>query len=256
MTQPAGRLPPWPRLVVPTVFAVAGVAVLVSLGTWQLARKAWKEALIDGISQRLAADPAELPPAAAWSSLDRASIEFRRVRLRAELLNDREALVYATGSTLRPDANGPGYWVFTPARLAGGAVVFVDRGFVPEGRQDPARRVPGQLVGMLDIVGVMRWPELPGWFTPPDDPGRNLWFARDPVAMASAKKLGAVAPFYVEQEAPVPPGGLPSPARMRINLPNDHLQYAITWYGLAAGLVAVFLVFARGQLRADAPRGC
>jgi surfeit locus 1 family protein len=89
----------------------------------------------------------------------------------------------------------------------------------------------------------MRWPETRGMFNPPDDPARNVWFVRDPAAMAAAKQLGPVAPFYVEQEGPVPPGGWPSPARMSVNLPNNHLQYAVTWFGLAAVLIGVFASF-------------
>jgi surfeit locus 1 family protein len=238
------------RIAVPALFALAGIAILVSLGIWQLHRKAWKEELIERMSQRLAAKAADLPTPAEWSQLQRDAAEFRRVRFAAHFLNDREALVYAMGSTLRSDASGPGYWVFTPARLEDGATVFVDRGFVPDGRRDRERREPGELEGTIEITGVMRWPEPRGVFTPADDPSHRLWFVRDPGAMAASMELGAVAPFYVEQEAPVPPGGLPSPAKLAANLPNNHLQYAITWFGLAAALLASFASFAWTQWRA------
>ncbi len=252
-----GTMPPPSRrhrargLAVPALLGMLGVAVLVWLGTWQLERKAWKEALIDRISQRLADAPADLPASASWPRLDRRDMEFRRVRLEAEFLNDREALVYATGSALRSDVSGVGYWVFTPARLADGAVVLVDRGFVPQGRRDPSTRAEGELRGIIGIVGVMRWSEDRGLFTPADDSAHNLWFVRDVAAIAASKRLGPVAPFYVEQESPVPPGGLPSPARMAINLPNNHLQYAITWYGLAVVLVGVLAGFVWTQWRDD-----
>lgn len=240
------------RLAVPALLALAGAAILVSLGTWQLQRKAWKEGLIARMSQRLAATPADLPAPAAWPPLQRDAVEFRRVRFAARFLNEREALVYATGSALRTDASGPGYWVFTPARLRDGATVFIDRGFVPEGRRDRGRRQQGELEGMVEITGVMRWPEARGPFTPADDPSHGLWFVRDPGAMAASMDLGAIAPFYVEQEAPVPPGGLPSPARLTANLSNNHLQYALTWFGLAAVLLASFASFAWTQWRAGA----
>jgi surfeit locus 1 family protein len=136
----------------------------------------------------------------------------------------------------------------TPARVGEGVVV-VNRGFVPEGRQDAATRAQGQPPGAVDIVGVLRWPEASGLFTPAGDPARNLWFARDPAEIARGKNWGAVAPFYVEQEAPVPPGGLPQPGALTVQLPNDHLQYAITWYGLAAVLLGVFGFWLRGRLR-------
>ena len=152
----------------------------------------------------------------------------------------------ASASAFRPDVSGPGYWVFTPARLADGSIVIVNRGFVPEDRKDPKSRADGQISGPVDIVGAMRWPDTRHWFTPNDDAAHNLWFSRDPQAIAAAKGLGAVAPFYVEQEAPVPPGGLPQPGKLVVALPDNHLQYAITWYGLAAALVVVFVVWAFG----------
>jgi surfeit locus 1 family protein len=158
----------------------------------------------------------------------------------AEFLHGEETLVYTAGSGLRPDVSGVGYWVFTPARLGDGAILMVDRGFVPEARRDPATRRDGQIRGPTEVVGALRWPETPGLFTPSPDRSANLWFARDPAAMAAAKGLGPVAPFYIEQEGPVPPGGLPRPGKIQPNLPDNHLGYAITWYGLAVVLAAVF----------------
>jgi surfeit locus 1 family protein len=235
-------------LLGPTVAALAAFTVLIGLGVWQLERKVWKEGLIDTIGRKLAAAPVALPPAADWARLERAEWEFRPVRFAGEFRSDREALVYTGGSTLRTDTSGPGYWVFTPARTGDG-LVAVDRGFVPLDRKDVSSRTAGELLGSIDIVGVLRWPEARSWFTPNDDPAKNLWFVRDPVAIAAEKSWGTVPPFYVEQEAPVPPGGLPAPGKLKPNLPNNHLQYAITWFGLAAVLAGVFAVFARGQYR-------
>jgi surfeit locus 1 family protein len=246
----AAAVPPRRRLLVQALLALIGCAILLSLGAWQLERRAWKEALIDTLTRRLAAPPEALPEPARWAALDAADADFRRVRFRAAFETGREALVFTSGSSLRPDVSGPGYWVFSPARLDDGSVVVVDRGFVPEGRQDAATR--GNDTGPLDIVGVMRWPERPGLFTPSGDPARNTWFARDHTAIAAAKNWGDVAPFYIEQEAPTPAGGLPRAGILVVNLPNNHLQYAITWFGLAAALVVVFAIFARAQWRARA----
>jgi surfeit locus 1 family protein len=234
-------------LLLPCLAALVALAVLVSLGTWQLERKAWKEGLIATLTERLAAPATDLPPRTSWGRLTAATDEFRRVTFRAELLTDHEALVYTPGSALRSDVSGPGYWVFAPARLADGSRVVINRGFVPEGRQEAQSRAEGQVAGSVAIVGAMRWPEARGLFTPADDPARNLWFVRDHVAMTAAKGWGAVAPFFIDQEAPEPPGGLPRPGRIRPNLPNNHLQYALTWYGLALVLVVVFVVWARGR---------
>jgi len=214
--------------------------VLLGLGTWQIQRKAWKEGLIASLTERLAAPPAELPAAATWPSLDPANAEYRRVTFAADFDYGKDALVFAAPSAFRPDVSGPGYWVFTPARLAEGGIVMVNRGFVPEGRQDPKARAAGDTPGAITITGAMRWPDARHWFTPNDDPAHNLWFSRDPLAIAAAKGLSAAAPFYVEQETPVPPGGLPQPGKLVVVLPDNHLQYALTWYSLAIVLVAVF----------------
>lgn len=235
----------WLGLLVPALLAFA---VLIALGTWQLKRKVWKEALIASLTERVAAPPQALPAATAWPALDAASDEYHRVRLRAEFENDREALVFASASGFRPDVTSPGYWVFTPARLADGSIVIVNRGFVPDGRQDAKSRPGGEVTGPVEIIGAMRWPDARHWFTPNDDPAHNLWFSRDPAAIAAAKDLGQgsdrVAPFYVEQESPAPPGGLPQPGKLVVSLPDNHLQYAVTWFGLAAVLVGVFITWA------------
>jgi surfeit locus 1 family protein len=234
----------WLGLLVPALLAFAA---LVGLGTWQLERKAWKEALIAALTERLAAPPAALPAPAAWPSLNEASEEYRRVTFSATFDHGAEAFVYAAASAFRPDVSGPGFWVFTPARLPGGVLVLVNRGFVPENRRDPASRAQGQIAGPAEIVGALRWPEHRSWFAPADDPRKNLWFTRDSQAIAAGKGIGPVAPFYVEQEAPVPPGGLPQPGKLAVTLRNAHLQYAITWYGLAMVLVVMFVVWARAS---------
>ena len=229
-------------VIEPTIFALAGIAILIGLGIWQLDRKVWKENLIATVTARLSQTPQDLPPRADWIHLIQADNEYRRVAFPAEFLPGEEALVYSAGSAFRPDVQGTGYWVFAPARLAGGSIVVVDRGFIPLEAKDAARRAAPPR-GIVDIVGVMRWPETRGLFTPAAEPQNNVWFLRDPDAMAKAHKWSAVAPFYIEQETPVPEGGLPKPGKLTVNLPDNHLQYAITWFGLALGLAGVYVVF-------------
>jgi len=223
----------------------------MALGTWQIERKSWKEGLIAALTERLAAPPAALPAPATWPRLDPASDEYRRVTFTATFDHGKEALIYAAASAFRPDVpgGGTGDWVFTPARLPDGAYVIVNRGFVPEARKDAASRTAGQIASAVEIVGVMRWPDARHWFSPADDLQHNMWFTRDPLAIAAAKGLGSVAPFYVEQESPTPPGGLPQPGKLVVRLRNEHLQYAVTWYGLALVLVVVFAVWARSYKR-------
>jgi surfeit locus 1 family protein len=232
-------------LMGPGIATLILLALLVGLGKWQLDRKVWKEDLIATLQQRLASSSSALPPPQRWSTLDPAQDEYRRVQFAAELVPDQEALVFTSGSAFRPDVSGSGYWVFAPARLPGGGVVVVDRGFVPEGRQDKATRAAGEVAGRVDMVGVMRWREPQSWFMPQADPAHNLWFVRDPGAIAGAKGWGEVAPFYIELESPAPPGGLPLPGPLKVNLPDDHLQYAMTWFGLAAVVAVSFAFWAR-----------
>jgi len=244
----------WLGLLVPAALAFA---LLIALGVWQLQRRAWKEDLIATLTARAIAAPEPLPGAARWPQLDQATDEYRRVRFTAEFDYSREALVFAAATGFRPDVSGPGYWVFAPARLADHTSVIVNRGFVPDTRQAADSRREGQLPGPVEIVGAMRWPDARHWFTPNDDPAHNLWFSRDPESIAAAKGLssdpGAVAPFYVEQESPVPPGGLPQPGKLVVALPDNHLQYALTWFGLAAVLAGVFSSWAVSSRRPQPP---
>jgi surfeit locus 1 family protein len=230
----------WTGLLVPAVLAFA---VLVALGTWQLQRKTWKEGLIAALDERLAAAPAALPESETWPALDPGQDEYRRVTFSAKFKRNEDALVYASASAFRPDVSGFGLWVFTPAQLADGSVVVINRGFVPSDtnwKPNVAPSAPPS--GDITITGAMRWPERRGWFTPQDR--ANVFFVRDPAAIAAAKGWGAVAPFYVEQESPLPPGGWPQPGKLAPSLPNNHWQYAVTWYGLALVLLGVFVAYA------------
>jgi surfeit locus 1 family protein len=240
------------RVIEAAVLTAAGIAILIGLGIWQLDRKVWKENLIATLDARLTRAPTDLPPRENWDRLTADHDEYTRVKFPAEFLSGEEALIYTAGSAFRPDVQGQGYWVFAPARLAGGSIVVVDRGFIPYDRKDPATRAQGAPLGTIDIVGVMRWPETRGTFTPNDDPKTNVWYLRDQKAIATAKKWDAPAPFYIEQESPVPPGGLPKPGKLIVSLPDDHLQYAITWFGLALGLAGVYVTWLVGRLRRKA----
>ena len=236
------------NIVTASIAAGVGLAILVSLGTWQLQRMAWKENLIATLDARIDQTPQPLPPRTEWASLHEADSEYSRVRFRASFLPG-EAYVYTAGSPLRPDVTGQGFWVFAPARLADGAVVLVNRGFVPTDRKDGATRTEGATNASVEIVGYMRWPERRGTFAPADDVKSNIFFARDPKAMAAVRGWTLDAPFYIDQELPEPPGGLPKPGRIEVKLPNNHWQYAITWYGLALALIGVYGAWLAGRLR-------
>ena len=232
-------------ILAPTIFAAAGIAVLLGLAKWQLDRRVWKEDLIATLTARVTAAPQSLPMRTQWPQLDAAKDEYRHVTFSAEFSGDQQALVYTAGSAFRPDVSGAGYWVFSPAKLADGSIVIVDRGFVPLERKDLAKA--GQ--GKIDIIGIMHWPEERGIFTPNDEPQKNVWYVRDQRVIAAAKHWRDVAPFYVEQESPQNPGGWPRAGKLAVALPDNHLQYAITWLLLAMGLAGVYLFWLFGSWR-------
>jgi surfeit locus 1 family protein len=239
--------------MLPIAIVVTALAVLVSLGAWQLERRVWKERLIETLTQRLSAPPVALPPPEEWSRLDPENYEYRRVRFRAEFLPDKDALLWASISGMRDDVRPPGFFAFTPARLPSGGVVVVNRGFLRDARPTGASARPAAAPGIVEVVGVLRWPEPKPWFlTAPFSKKDRLWFIRDQHAMAAEHGWGEVAPFYIERETQVPPDGLPAAGPFKPNLPNNHLHYALTWFGLAAVLAVIFAIWLRGRRRETA----
>lgn len=240
------------------LFTLVMIAVFIGLGVWQLQRRVEKHTLIAALTERLAAEPVPLPPASVWSSLAAQRDEFRRVHFRASFGAGHDAMVYSSGSAIRDDISGPGTWAFIPARLESGETVVVNAGFVQNTMQDRAqqdRAVEHLATGAAtDLVGYIRFPESAGLLTPAADVEKRLWFARDHLAMARA--LGwnhdgtTIAPFYVDLEQPVPPGGIPKPGPLDVHLKDDHLQYAITWFALAGAIMVAFAVWFARQRRA------
>ncbi len=249
----AADAPEQPRrgLLLPVLTVAAALLVLVGLGVWQLERRVWKDRLIATLEQRLSAEPVALPPPEQWASFDPATHEYRRVRFRAEFPGGKDALVWATASGMRDDVRPPGFFVFTPARLPGGGMVVVNRGFVREAKPTGVSAHPAATPGPVEVTGVLRWPESKPWFlTAPFSAKDQLWFVRDHAAMAAQQQWGPVAPFYIERETQNPADGLPAAGPFKANLPNNHLQYALTWFGLAAVLAAVFAFWLRSRRRA------
>src|SRR5258708_2829483 len=145
-------------LVLPALLALLAIVTFIGLGTWQVQRKAWKEALIESLEQRLSAAPVDLSPRNRWAKLDPAKDEFRHVKFSAAFVPGADALVYSTGSALLSDVSVPGYCVCPPSQLAAGGVGLVNRGFLPGGRQDPAPRAVATAAGPADLVRGIPWP--------------------------------------------------------------------------------------------------
>jgi cytochrome oxidase assembly protein ShyY1 len=238
------------------IFTALMLALLVGLGLWQLQRRVEKHALIAALTAQLAAPPGALPSSGQWNALSPAGDEFRRVSFVATFESRPDAMVYSSGSAVRPDVSGPGTWAFLPARLPTGETVVVDAGFVQNTMQDRAqqdRAVTRLVTGApVTLTGYLRFPEIPGWLAPRENLQKRLWFSRDTVAMA--EKLGwdqdrRVAPFYIDLESPVPPNGIPKPGPLEVHLKDDHLQYAITWFGLAGAVLIAFGIWWRGSCK-------
>ena len=235
------------------VIALVMVSVLAGLGVWQLRRKDEKHALIAALTERLAKAPVALPPAAAWPALTPDHDEFSRVKFSATFESKPDAMVYSSGSAVRDDITGPGTWAFLPARLADGRRVVINAGFVQNTMQDRAQqdRAVARLVAgaPIELTGYLRFPEGAGMLTPNPDSGKRLWFVRDHRSMAQMLGWGEVAPFYVDLESPVPASGTPKPGPLHVQLKDNHLQYAITWFGLALVVAAAFGFWVAGQRR-------
>jgi cytochrome oxidase assembly protein ShyY1 len=233
------------------IFTLMTLALLIGLGVWQLQRRVEKHALIAQLTERLAAAPAALPPLAQWSALTPARDEFRRLRFSATYESRPDAMVYSAGSAIREDISGPGTWAFLPARLPTGEAIVINTGFVQNTMQDRAQqdRAVARLVtgAPVTLTGYIRFPESPGALTPRENIAKRLWFARDHQAIARALGWGEVAPFYIDLETPAPESGIPKPGPLEVHLKDDHLQYAITWFGLAGAVVIAFGVWLRGQ---------
>lgn len=240
-------------LVGVSLTTIVMLMVLVGLGVWQLQRKDEKHALMAALDQRIATAPVALPPPAQWPSLNAATDEFRRVTFSAVVDTSKDAMVYSSGSSIRADVSGPGTWAFVPAKLASGETIAINLGFVQNTLQDRAqqnRAVANLARDAQTFTGYIRFPEHAGMFSPKADATRRLWFGRDHEAMAQALGWGKAAPFYIDLESPAPPSGIPKPGPLSVRLKDNHLQYAITWFGLAAAVLIAFGFWVAGHRKA------
>lgn len=217
-------------------------AALAALGTWQVQRLAWKRDLITRVDERVHAVPMPAPAAADWGKINAADDEYRRVTAVGTLANDKETLVYAS------TALGPGYWVMTPLMLADGTDILINRGFVPTDRRDPASRREGELPGKVEITGLIRMTEPKGSLLQSNDVAADRWYSRDVAAIAQKRGVNAAAPYFIDADATPNPGGLPVGGLTVIHFPNNHLVYAVTWYGLAAMVLALLVFILRSEI--------
>lgn len=230
-----------------TVLAVPALALLLCLGTWQLARMQWKEALIAEFSSR--AHGGAVPPPAAG---DAADMRFQRLSLSGVWMHDAE--VQLIGRTFEGTA---GYHVVTPMRLGDGRILLVNRGWVSQDHRRPESRPESLSPGRQDIEAILRLPAQKGYFVPANDPGRDDWFTLNIADITSHHGLGGdvITAYSADAVRPDGPYAMPIGAGVEIDIPNDHWHYALTWYGIALCLVGVYTAWHHQAGRLRAGRG-
>ncbi|RWX11190.1 SURF1 family protein [Rhizobium hidalgonense] len=231
-----------PRRLLPVatgILVLIALSILISLGTWQVERLHWKEGLLADIAARQAAAPVPLAEIEAMAASG-GDIEYRKVTATGRYINNKERHFFATwqGQT--------GFYVYTPLELADGRTLLVNRGFVPYENKEPEMRMQGQLTDQQTVTGLARakLPGKPSWVVPDNDVAKNIFYWKDLDVMAESVGLekARVIPFFVDADSTPNPAGLPIGGVTQVDLPNDHLQYAFTWYGLAAVLVVVVAI--------------
>lgn len=234
------RRPAW-ALGLLSIVSIAGIAGFTALGVWQLHRLTWKLDLVARVEQRVHAAPVPLLARTAWPQVSDANDSYRRVSASGRFLHDRETLVQAVTD------EGPGYWVVTPLKMDDGIVVLINRGFIPPNRRDPATRAAGNPPGPVQVTGLMRMTEPKGGFLRTNDPAADRWYSRDVAAIAAARNLQDVAPFFVDADTMSVPGGWPKGGMTKISFDNNHLVYAVTWFTLALMLAGASVMVAREE---------
>jgi surfeit locus 1 family protein len=225
------------------IAGLIALAILLALGSWQVARLQWKVSLLASIAERQTKPPAsvgDIEQRVMQNTLP--DVDYYPIQVTGTFLHSGERHFFATwkGQT--------GFYIYTPLRLDDGRFVFVNRGFVPYDLKDPAKRLIGQIEGPVTITGLSRnvLTAKPSSLVPDNDPAKNLFYWKDIKAMQATAGLpdGAkVLPFFIDANDAPNPGGLPAGGVTMIDLPNNHLQYAVTWFGLAAALAGVLGVW-------------
>lgn len=212
-----------------TLIALFFFAGFCALGGWQIQRLGWKRDLIARVDARIHALPVPAPRAASKAD------EYRRVRISGHFLHEKSALVQAV--TVR----GPGFWVLTPLVTDQGFTLIVNRGFVPPDKRRDYARPQGE----VQVAGLLRLTEPGGGFLRSNDPKADRWYSRDVAAIAKARRIeGPLADYFVDADAT---GGFPVGGLTVINFPNNHLQYAITWFVLAAMIAGAYIFVMRQE---------
>jgi surfeit locus 1 family protein len=238
------RRPYSTRFYVTTIFFALSFCVLFALGTWQVERRTWKLDLIQRVDQRVHAEPVAAPAPAQWAHVNTANDEYRHVQVSGHYLHQSATLVQA--STVL----GTGHWVLTPLRQDDGSIILINRGFIPE-----HQTLADQGIGPpVTVSGLLRISEPGGSALRKNDPANAHWYSRDVQAIATARGLERVAPYFIDADAALAPvDGEPVGGLTVVSFYNHHLVYIFTWYTLAlmaAGAIA-YLVYSERRLKRE-----
>ncbi|MEO9460598.1 MAG: SURF1 family protein [Lentilitoribacter sp.] len=231
------------RIIAVLVFLIlaAVFATLIVLGSWQMKRLEWKETLLTNIELRLASRPISLPALLELSNAGE-EFEYQPVSVTGVFDHTKERHFFATHNGFS------GYYVYTPL-MGDFGVIFINRGFVPFDFKEPTTRLEGQIDGAVTVIGLARkmLDEKPSSVVPENDLDKNIYYWKDLRSMVQTTGLSFDDPkllkFFVDADETPNPGGFPQGGVTLIDLPNNHLQYAFTWYGLAATLLCIVVIF-------------
>lgn len=222
---------------IPTVITIAGLILLLSLGTWQMNRLEWKRSIIKEINENSALPPIDLTSGAG----DIEKYKYRRIKVRGEFLHDKEIHLFMGPKAER---GRPGYDILTPLKTDEGEYVLIDRGWVNSDIKSPDNRPETLVKGPVEIEGVIHMGESPGRFTPENDVAKNLWFWIDLDKIENYAGIN-LQNFYVRALKKDKKNVYPIASDEFIKVRNDHLQYAITWYSLAIILLVIYFLYSR-----------
>jgi len=240
-----------------TLIAVIALGGFLALGQWQVQRRAWKLTLIEQVETRIHAPAVAAPARAEWPRVleQPQDYTYRHVALTGAFQHTQTTLVQAS-SVL-----GAGWWVMTPLQTDAGDTVLINRGFVPQTQTTGAWR--SRPDGAVTITGLLRASESGGAFLRTNDPAAGRWVTRDVTQIAASFNLENVAPYFIDAESPTPlPASvaLSTPQRLPddmlpvagltvVTFPNNHLVYALTWFGLALMVAAAAVYIGREEIR-------
>lgn len=230
------------------VLMLALMILFVTLGIWQVERLGEKERLVADVAERMNLPPAELPQVSEWAAFDPEAWNYKPVQVAGIWLPERTVRVFTSLADQRGQYGGPGYWVLTPLQLNTGGTVFVNRGFVPQDASD-AFVTGGTLdAGLVSLTGVARASEDVGSFTPQPDTAKRIEWVRNTARLAAlaGEVPEPVAPIYIDLPA-TGQGALPQGGETVVSFPNNHLGYAITWFGFAVLVPFLLFFWARRQ---------